>query len=68
MTMYLQIPVAILEQYEGNWIVWDQDDQKVVGWGETLDQAEDQAQQCHPVHLLRVHHVLPRDADIVGML
>ena len=43
--MFDQIPVRVLEQYEGQWIIWDQDDQKVVGSGETLDDAEDQAQQ-----------------------
>jgi hypothetical protein len=66
--MYDQIPVPILEQYEGQWIVWDQDDQRVVGAGATLGEAEDQAAQSPTGHLLRVHHVLPRDADIAGML
>ena len=66
--MFDQIPVQILEQYEGNWIVWDQDAKKVVGWGATLDEAEDQAEQAHTDHLLRIHHVLPRDSDIAGML
>ena len=66
--MFDQIPVQVLEQYEGQWIVWDQDDQKVVGSGETLDEAEDQAQQTATEHLLRVHHVLHHDAEISGML
>jgi hypothetical protein len=34
----------------------------------TLDEAEDQAEQVKNDHLLRVHHVLPRDARIAGML
>ena len=66
--MFDQIPVAILEQYEGQWIVWDQDDQRVVGAGVTLDDAEDQAREAASDHLLRVHHVLPHDAEISGML
>lgn len=66
--MFDQIPVAILEQYEGKWIVWDEEDKRVVGCGETLDEAEDQAEQAKTNHLLRVHHVLPRDAAIAGML
>jgi hypothetical protein len=66
--MYVQIPVDILEQHEGKWIVWDQDDQKVVGAADNLDEAEDQAEQFKTDHLLRVHHVLPRDSEIAGML
>ena len=66
--MFDQIPVQVLEQYEGKWIVWDQDDQKVLGCGDTVDEAEDQAEQAKTDHLLRVHHVLPRDWEIVGML
>ena len=66
--MFDQIPVQVLEQYEGKWIVWDQDDKKVVGCGDTVDEAEDQAEQSKTDHLLRVHHVLPRDWEIVGML
>jgi hypothetical protein len=66
--MFDQIPVQILEQYEGSWIIWDQDAQRVVGSGKTLDEAEDQAELAKTDHLLRVHHVLPRDAKIAGML
>ena len=66
--MFDPIPVQILEQYEGKWIVWDQDAKKVVGWGTTLDEAEDQAEQAKTDHLLRIHHVLPRDTEIAGML
>lgn len=66
--MFDQIPVEVLEQYEGNWIVWDQDAKAVVGSGVTLDEAEDQAESAKTDHLLRIHHVLPRDAEIAGML
>ena len=66
--MFDQIPVAILELYEGKWLIWDQDDKKVVGCGETLEEAEDQAQQVQTDHLLRVHYVLRRDSEIAGML
>jgi hypothetical protein len=66
--MFEQIPVPILELHEGKWIVWDQDDKRVVGCGTTLDEAETQAARTPTDHLLRVHHVLPRDAEIAGML
>ena len=66
--MYEQIPVEVLERYEGKWIVWDQDDKQVVGCGDSLDEAENQAEQAETSHLLRIHHVLPRDAEIAGML
>jgi hypothetical protein len=66
--VYEPIPVNVLECYEGKWIVWDQDDKKVVGCGDTLDEAEDQAADAPPTHLLRVHHVLPHDWEIAGML
>lgn len=66
--MYEQIPIEVLERFEGKWIVWDQDDEKVVGAGETLDEAETQAERAEGGHLLRVHHVLPRYAEISGML
>jgi hypothetical protein len=66
--MFEQIPLNVLEQYEGRWIIWDQDEKKVIASGNTLDEAEDQAQNCSNGHLLRVHHVLPRDAEICGIL
>lgn len=66
--MFDQIPVHILEQYEGSWIVWDQDAQKVVAFAPTLEEAENQVEQVKTPHLLRVHHVLPRDWEIAGML
>ena len=66
--MYEQIPVEVLEQYAGKWIVWDQEDQRVVGHGQTLDEAEDQAEKSKTDHLLRVHHVLPPDTEIAGAL
>ncbi len=66
--MYEQIPIDVLERFEGKWIVWDQDDEKVVGAGETLDEAESEAERAKGDHLLRVHHVLPRGAEIAGML
>ena len=66
--MYEQIPVDVLGRYEGKWIVWDQDDKKVVGSGQTLDAAEEQAELANHEHLLRIHHVLPHDAEMAGML
>lgn len=66
--MYEQIPVEVLERHEGQWVVWDQEDKKVVGSGETLEEAEDQAESARTDHLLRVHHVLPRNTEIAGML
>lgn len=66
--MYAQIPVAVLERYEGKWIVWDQDDERVLGSGGTLDEAETEAARIPTTHLLRIHHVLPREIEIAGML
>jgi hypothetical protein len=52
--MYEPIPVEVLEKYEGKWIVWDQDDARVVGSGDTIDEAEDEAAaSAPPDHLLR---------------
>lgn len=65
--MYEQIPVDVLEKHIGKWIIWDQDDKKVIACGVTLDEAEDQAATVKTDHLLRVHHVLP-PGEIVGML
>jgi serine/threonine-protein kinase len=62
--MFSQIPVAVPERHEGQWIVWDQDDSKVIAVGATLDEAEDQAAQVRTNHLLRIHRVLPHGADI----
>jgi hypothetical protein len=68
--MYEQIPVEVMERYEGKWIVWDQDDQRVLGFGATLDEAADMADQARPdpTHAQRIHHVLPHGTEIVGML
>jgi hypothetical protein len=66
--MYEQIPLEVLKRYQGKWIIWDQDDKKVVGCGESLDEAEDQAAGAPSDHLLRVHHALPSDWEIAGVL
>jgi hypothetical protein len=66
--LYDQIPVDVLRQYEGKWIVWDQDDLQVIAFGDTLDEAEDLVERIPTNHLLRVHHVLPADTEIAGML
>lgn len=66
--MFEQIPVEILEQYVGNWIVWDQDDSRVLGAAPSLEEAEKQAEGKAPQdHLLRFHHSLG-DQEIAGML
>jgi hypothetical protein len=64
--MYEQIPLSVLEQFAGQWIVWDEDARAVVGSGETLDEAEDEAAKAPATHLLRIHHVLPRGTEIAG--
>jgi hypothetical protein len=65
--MYEQIPVAVLEQYVGKWIFWDQEDKKVVASSDSLQDAESQVAKLQTDHLLRLHHVLP-PCDIAGML
>jgi hypothetical protein len=62
--LHEQIPLAILEQYQGKWIVWDEDDKQVVGVGDTVDEAENYAGRAPVDHLLRVHHVLPSGSEI----
>ena len=66
--MYEQIPVEIIEQHAGKWIIWDQHDKKVIASAVTLDEAEDQAALVKTDHLLRIHHVLPIGEEIVVML
>ena len=66
--MFDQIPVKVLEQFEGKWIIWDENEQQVIGSGDTLDEAENQAAPLADGHLLRVHHVLPRGEEVAGML
>ena len=66
--MYEQIPVEILRQYQGKWIIWDEDDRRIIASGDTLDEAEDNVERLQTAHLLRVHHVLSADTEIAGML
>lgn len=52
------IPPNVLQKHQGKWIVWDQDAGRVLGVGESLDEAELQAEPAMAAgHLLRFHHV-----------
>ena len=67
--MNLDIPPEIEEQYEGRWIAWDTVTQEVAGEGETLDEAIAASNDAWDAgHELYFHHILPRDAVIVGGL
>jgi hypothetical protein len=64
-----QIPPDIESQYEGEWIAWDTTIDEVVGHGDSLEQAIELSCRARDAgHLVWFHHVLPKDAVIVGGL
>jgi hypothetical protein len=67
--MNQQIPLQIEEKYEGRWVAWDTVDEKVVGDGQTLEEAIAAAAPARQAeHLIWYHHVVPRETVIVGGL
>lgn len=65
----IEIPTDIEERYEGQWIAWDTVTHQLVGVGPTMDdamRASDAAFESG--HLIYYHHILPRDAILVGGL
>jgi len=59
-----QIPAEVFDRYEGKWIIWDQDDLCVLGAGDTIEEAEKQADEKNTTHLRRYHH--PEWSDFVN--
>ncbi len=65
----LEIPPEIEDLYEGQWMAWDTVTHKLVGHGATMDEAMQASEEAFATgHLIYYHHVLPRDAILVGGL
>ena len=63
------IPTEIEDLYEGRWIAWDTVTHELVGYGATMDEAMQASETAFATgHLIYYHHVLPRDAILVGGL
>ncbi len=64
-----EIPPEIEERYEGEWIAWDTVAHQLVGHGSTMKEAMQASDAAIATgHLIYYHHVLPRDAVLVGGL
>ena len=64
-----EIPAEIEDLYEGQWIAWDTVTHELVGHGATMDEAMQASDEAFATgHLIYYHHVLPRDAILVGGL
>lgn len=64
-----EIPPEIEDLYEGQWMAWDTVTHEVVGHGATMDEAMQASDEAFATgHLIYYHHVLPRDAILVGGL
>lgn len=64
-----EIPPEIEELYEGQWMAWDTVTHELVGVGATMDDAMQASEKAFATgHLIYYHHVLPRDAILVGGL
>jgi hypothetical protein len=50
------IPISVLREHDGKWIIWDEEDRRVLGVGVTLEEAQEQADREKTGHLLRYHH------------
>lgn len=67
--MEFQIPAEIESQYEGEWIAWDTTLCEIAGHGDSLEDAIELSSEARDAgHLVWFHHVLPKDALIVGGL
>jgi hypothetical protein len=67
--MNTDIPPEIEDRYEGEWIAWDTEACVVIAHDEDLDKVVDQVRAARtPGQLIYYHHILPRDAVIVGGL
>jgi len=65
----IEIPNEVESQYEGRWIAWDTECNKIVGHGDTVEEAIAASREASDAgHLIWYHHVLPRDSVIVGGL
>ena len=63
------IPAEIEDLYEGQWMAWDTVTHELVGHGATMDEAMQASEKAFATgHLIYYHHVLPRDAILVGGL
>jgi hypothetical protein len=63
------IPRELEELYEGQWLAWDTVAHELVGYGATMDEAMQASDEAFATgHLIYYHHVLPRDAIVVGGL
>lgn len=64
-----EIPPEIEALYEGQWMAWDTVTHDLVGHGATMDEAMKASEEAFQTgHLIYYHHVLPRDAILVGGL
>ena len=64
-----EIPPEIEDLYEGQWMAWDTVTHELVGHGATMDEAMQVSDEAFATgHLIYYHHVLPRDAILVGGL
>ena len=64
-----EIPLEIEGRYEGQWIAWDTVTHELVGHGSTMKEAMQASDAAFATgHLIYYHHVLPRDAILVGGL
>ena len=62
------IPADVERQFEGRWIAWDTDANQVVAWGDSMKQVVDGAKAHADLtrHLMWYHHVVRKDAVVVG--
>ena len=64
-----EIPPEIEERFEGQWIAWDTVTHELVGHGQSMKEAMHASDAAFATgHLIYYHHVLPRDAILVGGL
>jgi len=62
------IPADVERQYEGRWIAWDTESNQVVASGDSMKQVVDgaKAHADQTRHLMWYHHVVRKDAVVVG--
>ena len=61
------IPIEIEAQHEGQWIVWDMDEERLVAVGAELDDLQSDVRRVQAAgHEAYVHCVLPRGTVLVG--
>jgi hypothetical protein len=62
------LPAEVWRQFPGKWIIYSEEQKRVIGVAETLEEASAQAQASGVGGEWHYHHALPPDEELLGSL